>query len=493
VIAAVCIVLNSITASAAVAQTRPGWSEPQPISLPTEHGSSPTLAVDSRGVVHAFWSTKPVDAEGAPWAIAYARLENGLWSQPIDIFLSPGNRDALFPRALVDDAGRLHLVWSAPGQGTFGPLYHSWAPVDQAGSLQAWQPPVELASGTYQSDLRLAADGTLHLVYASVMDGAGICHRASSNQGDSWSEPTCIERSYVLRDDEHEVRPRLAIDSQNTLHAVWMLDDSSPGSLLAYSGRAVYYARSETGGLDWSSPMVVDEIDGRGTYDRQIDGLQPEWGNIVVDGSDRVHIVWVGRPDMQRYHQWSEDGGETWTPRQVVIPSGGYNNWQGIAVDGDGAVHLVWPSLNGLEYTTWSEGSWSPVVPVAEQRLVGAAHHAQAVVALGNQLHVVWQDHGGNLDSSKPGRILHASLGTAAEAEPPVPLPVVVAMSEPAPAGPTVAPTPIPEPTVTNLRSPVMSNEQPTASTSTGVILAFSVLPVLLIVAGVLLWRVRSR
>lgn len=476
------------------AQTRTGWTEPQFISSIDEHGSSPTLAADSRGVVHAFWSARPVDTEDAPWAIAYARLENGVWSQPEDIFLSPNGGDALFPRALVDDGGRLHLVWSAPGQGPFGPLYHSWAPVADAGSIQAWQPPVELAEGTYQSDLRQAPDGTLHLVYASVLDGNGICHRASADGGESWSEPTCIERSYPLRDQENEVRPRLAIDSQNVLHVVWMLDDYSSLSKLAYSGRAVYYAQSVNGGQSWSSPLAMDIVDGRdASFPEGQLQWGPEWGNIVIDAQDRIHVVFVGAPDMQRYHTFSEDGGRTWSPREVAIPSGGYNSWQGLVADVSGNVYLIWPSLKGLEYTTWRDDVWSPVLAVADQQTVGAAHHAQAVIALGNQLHVVWQDYGGNPDNSVPGRILYASTLTDAASQQPKPVPTVVLRIEPAATATEVfamsaAMTPVPNP-----QPMVVSDKQPRPVTSTGMLLVFSVLPAVLIIAVVLVWRIRSR
>ncbi len=410
------ILVSSASALLAAGQTGSGWTEPQAISLPDEHGAMPTLAVDASGVVHAFWSTRPVDREDAPWAIAYARLEDGVWTRPVDIFLSPNGKDALFPRAVVDSGGRLHLVWSAQGwAGIFGPLYYSSAPAQYAGTIRAWQPIDELADGTYQSDLRLSSDGVLRLVYASVTDARGICHLATLDRGERWTAAACIERSYELRDEEHEVQPRLAIDSHNTLHVVWTLDDYSRLNRLGYYSRAVYYAHSRDGGQSWSLPVAMDIVDGR---DPAYHGRQPAWANIVVDAQDRVHIVYVGAPDMQRYHTYSEDGGMTWSRRQVAIPSGGYNNWQGVAVDSAGVLHLVWPSLRGLEYTTWSNGVWAPVSPVAEQQRVGGAHDAQAVVALGNLLHVAWQDHGGDISSNKVGHILYARLMTGATAEP---------------------------------------------------------------------------
>lgn len=459
-----------------------------PISTSAEQGSSPALVADPSGTVHAFWSSRRAADESEAKVIFYSQYRGGAWSEPVDILMSPNGEDALFPRVALDAGGCLHLVWSAPDAGPFGPLYHSWATVEDASSFYGWQPPVLLAEGTFQSDIKIDSQGRLHIVYASVSDGRGICHTWSADNGDQWEMPSCIASAYALRDDEHEVKPRLAIDSQDTLHVVWVLDDYSPASQLAYSGRAVYYARSNNGGVDWSEPLTIDEIDGRGGYDRQVDGFQPEWGNIIVDHADRVHIVWVGRPDMQRYHQWSADGGLTWSDRQVAIPAGGYNNWQGLAVDAAGTLHLAWPSLQGMQVTSWDGSQWAPPVRIEN---AGSAHYAQSAVALGNQLHVLWQNHGGSLALGEPGLIMHALIETGASSISPVPVPTVgqraTAISIPSPrTSPmsTVSPPIETESTIVGAPAPAYGTPSP---------LLIGLAPALLLIAIVLLVCIRQR
>lgn len=485
-------VLLSWSGVSEAAQTATGWSQPEVISSEGEWASSPTLVADATGAVHAFWMSQPRDQSDAASGIAYSRLQDGQWSTPVEVMFSPGNRDALFPRAAIDATGRLHLFWSSTDQGPYGPLYHSWAPASNAADARQWQPAYLIADGTYQSDVKIDSLGRLHVLYASVLDSAGICHVMSDDFGDTWSNESCIPRNYPLRSEEHEVRPRLALDSQDTLHAVWMLDDYSAESRLRYVGRAVFYAHSLDGGATWSEPQVVDEVDGRAaTYDEQADGLQPEWGSVIVDRSDRVHIVWVGRPDMQRYHQWSEDGGRTWTRRQVAIPSGGYNNWQGLAVDDNDHLHLLWPSLKGMEYAWWDGGAWSPALLLSDS---GSPHHAQAVVALGNQLQVVWQDHGGEQENAvDKGHIVYATVTTDAPARAPQVLPTPVLSM---PITPTSVPTSTPTINVvpTQLPGSVSAEISPPAERSSpGNMVAIGVIPAALVVGVVLLLVTRKR
>lgn len=424
------VVLGLAATGQAVAQTPTPIATVQAISSEVEQGFYPVLAADPSGTVHAFWCSKRTGRELDPLVIVYAKYENGKWTEPVDVLASPGGQDALFPRVVVDDSGRVHLFWSTTYQGPFGPLYHSWAWIVEATSAQNWASPNLIADGTFQSDAKVDSQGRLHVVYGSVRDGKGICHRLSTDHGATWGAPTCIPRSYELRDDEAEVRPRLAIDSRDILHVVWILDDYSPLSKLGYSGRAIYYARSLDGGRTWSDQVCVDQVDGR-----QEDRVeQPEWGNVAVDGEDRVHVVWVGSGDMYRRHQWSGDGGVTWTAPQVMIRSGYYTGWQGMAVDSSGKLHVVW-SGEGVQYTCWDGSVWAE--PVVMPSAGPSPHLVQATMALGNQLHAVWQGHGGALSKDQPGLIMHAMLTVDAPSLAPRPVPTPPA----APQG-TATPSP---------------------------------------------------
>lgn len=459
------------------------WTNPIAISSASEQSAQPTLAVDTAGTVHVFWSGRRIDHKSEPRAILYAHYVSGQWTEPVDLMTSPNRSDAQFPRTLVDRAGRLHLFWSGQETGPFGPLYHSWAPVDEAGSLRAWQSPVKLADGTYQSDVALDPQGRLHLVYASVLDERGICHLLSEDDGDSWQESTCIPRVYPIRDQEHEVQPRIAVDTLGYLHVVWTLDDYSQQAGSGYPASAVHYARSTDSGQSWVDFAVMDEVDRR---DSEYEGRPPAWVNVAVDGEDRVHIVWVRSIDMLRTHQWSEDHGIGWSSPQVVIPSGGYNNWQGLSVDGSGVLHLIWPSLNGVEYTRLQADSWSSPTIISDR---GDPHHVQSAVALGNELHIVWQEYGSVAEDS-PMFILHAMKQTDAPAAEPQSVPTAGARVLP-PL--TILPTVTAEQQATDplpsVSSPVKAPETRASSVSPVVVGAVSSV---VVIGLVILVRIRK-
>lgn len=404
--------------SASEAQNITSWSKPIFLSLDTEHASSPTLASDSSGTVHAFWSSRSMYQIDDPSVIFYARNQGGSWTEPVDIIMSPDGYDALFPRSIVDNLGRLHLFWSSNDRGFFGSLYHSWAPAGDALSARNWQLPEKIADGTYQSDIKIDSKGQLHVVYASVLDNRGICHYVMPEGSDKWDYDSCIPHVINQRENEYEVRPRLAIDNLDHLHVLWMLDDYAPEAQLGYSSRAIYYARSIDGGMSWRDMIQVEGVDSR---DPNHKGRQPDWGNIAVDGQGRIHIVWIGSMDIYRYHMWSDDGGVSWTIPRIAIKAGGYNNWQGLVVDARGIVHFASPSLQGVMYTSWDNGSWETPLIIDDR---GDPHHVNMVVSLGNEIHVVWQEYGSMVEG-KPSFILYSKILLDSQTIEPLPVPTI--------------------------------------------------------------------
>ena len=132
------LMLGCLWMPSAAAQNPLEWTEPRPISPETEHAWGPTIAADASGTVHAFWSGRRTDQESEPQVVLHARYQAGRWTEPMDILMSPNGKSASSPRSIVDGAGRIHVFWSAPGVGPFGPLYHSWAPVSEAMSARSW-------------------------------------------------------------------------------------------------------------------------------------------------------------------------------------------------------------------------------------------------------------------------------------------------------------------------------------------------------------------
>lgn len=381
----------------ATAQGVGDWSEVMQLSSDTTFSQSPALTLDQDGLLHAFWSSRPIEDRVAALALSHSALVAGVWLPPMEIVLTPDGGDATIPRAVVDKSNNLHLFWVT--SALRGDLYYASAPATEAHSAKGWSAPHLVQQDVYQHDVEVGPDGIVHLVYAS--ESHGICHMALDTADGSWGAVSCF-RTGSLRDQEYDSRPSLAIDSRGVLHIVWTIMDLSYASRLPYAGRAVCYARSLDSGLTWETPLFVDEVASRATLTRS----QPEYPAIAVDARDWVHIVWIGH-SMYRQHAYSVDHGSTWSEVQVAIDAGGYNNWMGLETSGYD-LHLVAGSLDGLVYGAWDGRRWSARLDFPD---TDGAHYADALTAPDGTLHAVWQDHGGG--DATQGHILLISRAAA--------------------------------------------------------------------------------
>ena len=129
----------------------------------------------------------------------------------------------------------------------------------------------------------------------------------------------------------------------------------------------------------------------------------------MAAGESELHLIYNAGSEIGaagRYERISTDGGQTWSePQHIITEMIGINGYVIPIVDGAGQLHLI---INmrplatqkvGIYYSSWSGGSWSPVVPlVIDTPAADSAHYTAAVVARGNEIHIVWnQIHGGEI------------------------------------------------------------------------------------------------
>lgn len=458
-----------------------GWSAPVHLSDEQTFAMGPTLVLGRKGEVHAFWSSRPVDEPNALFALSHSVRRDDAWSPPEEVVMSPGGRSATTPRARVDSNNVLHLFWVT--SGLVGELYYANAPAGQAHSARSWTTPQMLQPAVYQFDVATDPADNLHLMYASETEG--LCHTQIALGQDRWAEPVCIPSCQTLREDEYDSRPRLGIGSSGILHAVWVVSDLSPSSLLAYAGRAICYAHSTDSGRSWSTPITIVERESREPLAQN----QPEFPVIAVDSRERVHVVYVGHPGMFRYHVFSEDAGATWSQPQVAVGVGGYNNWMGLVAGNDDSVHLVCPAFQGLWYNRWDGEQWGHA---ALFPATSGAHYSDALMTPDGDLHAVWQDHGGG--KATVGHILYVYLPAANGRS------VANAGHQPATATPPPASPTASAPTLTPASESQPPGSAPVAETTveTSAAVSFTapltlaVLSVLVLLAGAF-WVMRRR
>ena len=105
--------------------------------------ANPEIIADSSSVVHMVWLARMLEEENCAYdTVMYSRIENGRWTPPRDVLLSPKGR-CLFDLAMTydEEAGRLDVVFSD------FELYHSSVPVLLAANAAAWSEPVPLERG----------------------------------------------------------------------------------------------------------------------------------------------------------------------------------------------------------------------------------------------------------------------------------------------------------------------------------------------------------
>jgi hypothetical protein len=393
----VCWSLTGRCAPLASSQGAEPWTYPILLSQEALAGpatstsiSDLALAADAWGGARLFWSA---ELDGGSLVIRdtlfYSYWDGTAWSTPVDVLYMPGS-SIWIPRVVADSLGWLHLVWT---DNTTGRIWYSRAPVDEAGSVRAWASPIvvqdRLASGVA---INADADGAAHLVYCASGEPQGVYH-TSSNDGRTWSAPVYVGLVGSPPSEFLECRLGLTIDARGRLHTVW-------GQSLV-QGTPIYYSRSDDGGLTWQPALEVDRKDEK--YSAEYSPGRP---GILAIGQDEVHIVWFGAPSGQRWHQWSADGGETWSPAEQISPVlRGFMEPPAMTDDSSGALHMAstgWLETDegpsGIFHTVWRDGRWSPLTLIDGDVQYaslpdrgGGGEFAALAITGGNTLHVAWE------------------------------------------------------------------------------------------------------
>jgi hypothetical protein len=456
----------------------------------------PFILADPAGKFHLFWAERtlgrPDASTDVPDALMYAEWEDGAWSRPVDIFISPPevfNRKIAAPRATMDEVGNIHLIWMGPDYR----FYYSSALAEEAGNARSWREPILMADdhagSQFALDIAYQAPGRLHVLYGSGTGGASptdnrtnraITYTRSTDGGVNWTHPVDI---YTFSDPQRgPSNIRLRVDGQR-LYATWTEWDDSG------NGQAIYFARSLDGGETWQDPVMLSQRVG--------DEYERDWTNVAVLGEDQLVAMWEGGYRAYPQAQYSFDAGRTWSEAidtfYWLIADNGYAEF---VRDGSDRLHVFLarriregyesrceriPGCEGTGNAIW-HSVWEGGVNWREPRPVGEFSDVNFIsVALlgGNQLAIAWFDY-----FDYEINVLMCQIEGAASL-PPQPWPTSTPTPAPEPT-PTFTPTPPPQamPTLT----PVSAEVPPTpgaARPNLAFSLLISILPVAGVIAGV--------
>lgn len=456
------------------------WTPPTNLFETEGRASEAEVVTDPSGVVHVFWAFGAPGQEdsGRTQALYYTRLTGDTWSEPVDVLISPGGRVARLPAVVCDPQGYLHIVWQGGDS-----IFYSKAYAPAAAASRGWTSAKALTTGATSLYPAIAASqaGELYAIWSQ--GSAGLMFARSENGGESWTEPRVVYQATGPK--ELAASGRIAVDETGRLHVVftYAVEDADPASpdIHVRNPHYLYYLQSTDRGETWSEPLLVTP--------------EPDYGeiNVATSGADVVHLVWNGRAGRTgRYHQWSRDGGKSWSSvNEVVAPApqnpigtGGLTGFPALVTDSTGMLHLVTATGSGQYYLRWSQSGWTAPVLVSPGVVGGGVTNTsrsieQPSIALseGNRLHVVFHDGF--------ERIWYTSTVTDAPYQPPQPLPTPEIAATAAPAAiPTAAAPPDVTPTVPPA---VPASVEPRASASAIDPVLIGVLPALLLVGFALL------
>lgn len=479
-LSALLLISVAVLPVSAADNTAPNHQWLPPVNLFETEGraSEAEVVADPSGMVHVFWAYGAPDAEEEGWAqaIYYTRQENGAWSDPVDVLISPGGRVARMHSVAADSQGYLHIAWSGGNA-----IFYSRAYAPQAGLATAWAAPVALISNVsvLAPALAIGPDGSLYVVWTQA--NAGLVLVRSDDGGQSWSLPQVIFQAD--RNNELASSGRIAVDDRGRLHVVLTYAINDPQARYGRTdAHLLYYLRSEDRGATWSEPFLVTP--------------EPDFGeiNVATFGEDTVHLVWNGRAGRHgRYHRWSEDGGETWSNiLEVIAPApaspigtGGLTGFPAVVTDGTGALHLVSATGRGQYYLRWAEGGWTaPLLISPGVQGGGVTNTAESIeqpsiaISQGNRLHVVFHDGF--------ERIWYTGAAIDAPYVAPIALPTPASVPAALPAAtPTVVLSPTAQPTPA---VPPMTQTGTPDNPSAVAPLLLGVAPAVLLVGAVVVW-----
>ena len=335
------------------------WSALGPVSgIGDSDVRRPQVAVNAHGDAVAVWSADNQDA--AKYVVRVSsRPAGGAWSEPA--IVSDG---AIFDSSqdvAIDEQGNATVIWTEfPGTGG-GPIVRS---ASRAGNGGGWSEPVELSEGSVNGSPRLAVDpqGTVTAVWLGTAPhdpGPGsvtVVRSNSRSAGGTWSAATTVALSSEAG-VASAAAPQVAVDAQGNATAAW-------GSFDSADGYVVQTARRPAGG-SWSaandlaagqSPQVA--VDAKGNATAIWESTTPS-GTVVRSSASAAGGPWSAAADMA----------SGTNPDKVGFP------W--VAVDPQGNVTAIWARYDTsllLAQATHraAGGTWSPVADLSVGRPITA-------------------------------------------------------------------------------------------------------------------------
>lgn len=467
----------------------------KPMYFPYTYHVEPTLVITANGTIFAGWKDATTHS-GIGKRVSFTRSgNNGItWTEPLTMPFPPGlewKAGQSDPWMAWDEQNEtLYYAYLEYEEDYFVNLT-GFSQITVAKSTdygQSWT-IVPASNGTGFADketITVSNDGTVYMVYDDVnftSPALDIFVRLtrSTNGGESFEEVSVITDSITR--PLSPFTPYVTTNSHGHVYVAWMQYTAENVDGMSTWGD-VYLAYSTDQGETFSDPIDINPdsencsssgvVAGRGTFPV-----------IHFDAQDRLYALWAGKYDTDINANWdvfikySEDNGQTWSPRYRVNPRANYDQWHPeMAIDSFGRCHIVYydmyekatefrPYYRMIEFADNLTGSpiFHDVIPIASRYTDYWFKRPGEYFAIKfdstDRPHVVWTQGEGVRDG--PLNIFYAHGLSESE------LPVPTSIPEASTTSTTPSPTSTHEPTsLEELSSTIgtMTSEITTSSTS---------------------------
>ncbi len=342
------------------------FNDPTQISDATTEAAYPQAAFDSSGTLHVVWrnNTGP-DAE-----IYYAsRDTDGHWSAPINI--SNENEWSQPPQLQITQDDVVHVVWSA--YSAISPYRHNIYYTRRA-TNGTWSSP-ELANGQIDAgDFQFIASENNEIHFLWKHDDYWQIYYSRRAANGTWDVP--YELTPKPNADGPVTLPRIAIDQNNNVHAVWeyQVDD------YPYPYYSLQHQSRTPNGQWIEYTSIVNKY-----FNEPCDV------KLMTDHTGQVHVIWLeGTPGDYSFYHSIFNGSQWYAPHHIADMTYFYYAAPDAAIDQNNNLHLVWVGDGEIYYASRSSsGSWSDI-----QNLSNTPPSLNAIepqITLGeNQIFVTW-------------------------------------------------------------------------------------------------------
>ena len=344
------------------------WEKTKRLTWNIGLSSHQKIATDSNGHIHVVWQdNSPGNNE-----IYYKRSSNGgiTWSLKR---LTMTSGSSIHPAVAVDASDNIHVSWVDQTTGNYEIYYKRSM---NAGATWGGTKRITWNSGHSVEPAIATKSNNVHLVWHDNPTGNyEIYYKRSTNAGGTWGGTKRI--TWNAGDSSYS---SIAGDSGSNIHVVW--EDNTPGNM------EIYYKKSTNGGVNWGKFKRLAWSSGASTSPK-----------ITVDSSDGISLVWSDDTpgNKEIYYRRSTSGGVTWSSTKRLTWNSGASAGPAITVDSSNGIYIVWyddtPGRHEIYYkrSTNSGETWGGFKRLTWNSEWGEFYPDFALDS-SNTIHVVWHD-----------------------------------------------------------------------------------------------------